>query len=72
MKIADMHGDTIFLLREKRREGIPCELLKNDLHVDLEKMKKADYLVQNFALFVEQGSCENPYEEAATASTTSM
>lgn len=64
MKIADMHGDTIFLLREKRREGIPCELLKNDLHVDLEKMKKADYLVQNFALFVEQGSCENPYEEA--------
>jgi membrane dipeptidase len=32
--------------------------------MDLEKMQKADYLVQNFALFVNQGSCENPYEEA--------
>lgn len=64
MKIADMHGDTIFMLRDKRKEGIWCELSKNDLHMDLEKMQKADYLVQNFALFVNQGSCENPYEEA--------
>ena len=64
MKIADMHGDTIFMIQDKRRQGIWCELSKNDLHMDVEKMKKADYLVQNFALFVEQGKCENPYEEA--------
>jgi len=64
MKIADMHGDTIFMLRNKRKEGIPCELSKNDLHMDIEKMQTADYLLQNFALFVNMGDCENPYEEA--------
>ena len=64
MKIADMHGDTIFMLRDKRKEGAWCELSQNDLHMDIEKMKAADYLLQNFALFVDQGECEDPYEEA--------
>ena len=64
MKIADMHGDTIFMLRDRRKEGAWCELSKNDLHMDIEKMQKADYLLQNFALFVNLGGCENPYEEA--------
>ena len=32
--------------------------------MDIEKMKAADYLLQNFALFVDQGECEDPYEEA--------
>lgn len=64
MKIADMHGDTIYLLQKQRREGINCELVRNHLHMDIEKMQKADYLLQNFALFVDQGECENPYEEA--------
>lgn len=64
MKIADMHGDTIFMLQDKRQQGVSCELFKNDFHMDIEKMKKADYLIQNFALFVEQSRCESPYEEA--------
>ena len=64
MKIADMHGDTIFLLLDNRKKGIDCELAKNHMHMDIEKMKKADYLLQNFALFVNLGSCEDPYEEA--------
>ena len=64
MKIADMHGDTMYLLLNKRRNGIACEFAKNDLHMDLEKMQKADYLMQNFALFVNQGACEDPYKEA--------
>lgn len=64
MKIADMHGDTIFMLRDKRKKGEWCELSKNNLHMDIEKMQKADYLLQNFALFVNQLDCDNPYEEA--------
>ncbi len=64
MKIADMHGDTIYLLQKQRREGINCELVRNHLHMDIEKMQKADYLLQNFALFVDQGECNDPYEEA--------
>ena len=64
MKIADMHGDSIFQMLYNRRNGMDCELAKNDMHLDIEKMQKADYLVQNFALFVEMSKCEDPYEEA--------
>ena len=64
MKIADMHSDTIYKLLKKRREGATECLAKNSLHMDLEKMTQADYLLQNFSLFVEQGKCEDPYEEA--------
>ena len=64
MKIADMHGDSIFMMWYNRKNGIASELAKNDLHMDIEKMQKADYLAQNFALFVNQGSGEDPYEEA--------
>ena len=64
MRIADMHGDTMYLMLDKRREGTGCELAKNNLHLDIEKMKAADYLVQNFALFVNWGSHDDPYEEA--------
>lgn len=64
MKIADMHSDTIYQLLKKRREGSSDCLAKSSLHMDLEKMQKADYLLQNFSLFVEQGECEDPYEEA--------
>lgn len=64
MKIADMHSDTIYMLLKKRREGAGDSLLESTLHMDLKKMKESDYLLQNFSLFVEQGTCENPYEEA--------
>ena len=64
MKIIDMHSDTIYQLLKKRRAGTDACLMKNALHMDIEKMRKADYLLQNFALFVEQGECEEPCEEA--------
>ena len=63
MKIADMHGDTIYEMLSRRRSGKEVFLKENDLHMDLQKMKKADYLLQNFALFVEMGECKNPYAE---------
>ena len=64
MKIADMHGDTIYELLTRRREGKEVFLRENELHMDLQKMKKADYLLQNFALFVGLKEDVNPYEEA--------
>ena len=64
MKIADMHGDTIFQMMDNRKNGIDCELAKNQMHLDIEKMQQADYLVQSFALFVELSKCPDPYEEA--------
>ena len=51
MKIADMHCDTIYEIYERRARGEECGFLSNSLHIDLEKMKKGDYLLQNFALF---------------------
>ena len=64
MKIADMHGDTIYELLTRRRAGKEVFLRENELHMDLQKMKKADYLLQNFALFVGLKEDVNPYEEA--------
>lgn len=47
MKTIDMHCDTI---SELRNNG--GELKKNSLHIDIEKLKKGNYYLQNFALFV--------------------
>lgn len=51
MKVADMHCDTIAEIYAKRQAGEECGILKNSLHIDLEKMKRGDYAVQNFAVF---------------------
>lgn len=64
MKIADMHCDTIYSLLHKRREGKDDTLFQNILHMDLQKMRQAEYLLQNFALFVGQDECTDVYEEA--------
>lgn len=58
MKIADMHCDTIYEIYERRARGEECGFLSNSLHIDLEKMKKGDYLLQNFALFVPKEDVE--------------
>lgn len=47
MKIIDMHCDTISELRNKGGA-----LKQNSLHIDIEKLKKSNYYLQNFALFV--------------------
>jgi len=51
MRVADMHCDTLSEIFWKRREGKDCGILKNDFHIDLEKMEKGGYLIQNFAVF---------------------
>lgn len=51
MKVADMHCDTILAILRGKEQGKEISLCKNNLNVDLERMKKGDYLIQNFAIF---------------------
>ncbi|MCM1498672.1 MAG: dipeptidase [Clostridium sp.] len=61
MKIIDMHCDTIHKLWEAEKQGIDIGLKSNDLMIDLEKMRKGGYQVQNFALFIEQKPEESSF-----------
>ncbi len=63
MRVVDMHCDTISALLEKKRAGEVVSLRENNFHVDILKMQKGDYLLQNFALFVEKGRCDDPWQE---------
>ncbi|HJA91990.1 MAG TPA: dipeptidase [Candidatus Eisenbergiella merdipullorum] len=64
---ADMHCDTISALMLMRRRGdYPAEgLARNSLHIDLEKLEKGGYLLQNFALFVALSECSDPFRECS-------
>lgn len=64
MKVVDMHCDTIAKIYYLQRDGKEGSILRNDLHIDLEKMEKGDYLLQNFALFVNLEKHERPFEYA--------
>ena len=48
-----MHCDTILAIQRGREQGKEISLRKNNLNVDLERMKKGDYLIQNFAIFLD-------------------
>ena len=68
MKIVDMHCDTISRLYDMRKDMASSgklvngvTLRDNSCHIDLNRMKKGDYLLQNFALFVEKSSCDDPW-----------
>lgn len=62
MKVVDMHCDTISELFYRREEGKEYSILKNDCHIDLERMKKGDYCLQNFAMFTNLARQEHPFE----------
>lgn len=57
-----MHCDTISEIFYGQRDGKDIGLKSNNLHLDLIKMQKADYLVQNFAMFVSLKEYDNPLE----------
>lgn len=63
MKVVDMHCDTISEILNEQRKGLNTELKKNHLNVDVEKMKQGDYLLQNFAMFVQLEEVKSPLEE---------
>lgn len=51
MKAIDMHCDTLMEIYNHRKRNEECGILANDLHIDLAKMKRGDYALQNFAVF---------------------
>ncbi|WMC91856.1 dipeptidase [Kineothrix sp. MB12-C1] len=63
MKAVDMHCDTISKLYEMAKEKREEDLLRNHCHIDLQKLKKGDALLQNFAIFIDKGKVDNPFEE---------
>lgn len=64
MKVVDMHCDTISELYERRKKGVRENILSNSLHVDLERMEKGDYLLQNFALYTHLERQKEPFAYA--------
>lgn len=62
MKIADMHCDTVSRLLDLAGNGKQEGLRENTGHLDLLRMKRAGYLLQNFALFVELERHHDPWE----------
>ena len=50
MKVVDMHCDTISELLHIRKQWQHDTMLENHLQIDLNKMQKGDYLLQNFAM----------------------
>jgi len=63
MRTVDMHCDTISVLLQKKRANKAAGLRENDCHIDIGKMREGDYLLQNFALFVNLGACGDPWQE---------
>lgn len=61
MKVIDMHCDTIAEIRYSQATEKVQNLQENTLQIDLKKMKKGDYLLQNFALFVDMDRKEDPF-----------
>ena len=64
MKVVDMHCDTIGELLADHLKGGTMSILENPLHIDLKKMKKGDYLLQNFGLFVHLEKVKDPFAYA--------
>lgn len=59
MKIVDMHCDTILKIYDNGGS-----LLENDFNIDLKKMLVGDYLLQNFAMFVDLKDSLDPLTKA--------
>ena len=72
--IIDMHCDTISKIWKRRKDGETVSLRKNDMHLDLLRMKQGGYLCQCFALFTHlqhlRDAGQDPYEAAKALSDT--
>ncbi|MGE5632340.1 MAG: dipeptidase [Caulobacteraceae bacterium] len=60
MKLIDLHCDTVLRFVECDRE---MHLKKNDICIDIEKMRKACSLAQFFAMYVDYGEFERPMDK---------
>lgn len=64
MKVIDMHCDTIMKIYDSEIAGEYQGLSKNSYQIDREKLQAGNYLLQNFALFLDKESVEDPYNHA--------
>jgi len=62
MKAIDMHCDTVFEILLAQNAKSPISMRKNLRHIDLEKLREGDYLLQCFAMFVPLDRVDNPLE----------
>lgn len=62
MKVIDMHCDTIWEIYKSKLLGNDSKLKENNFHVDLNKLVDGDYLLQNFAIFIDIKKYKNPYK----------
>jgi len=61
---ADMHCDTITTLYDRVNAGSDETLLCNHLHIDIQKLETAHYLLQNFAVFFDKENQDDLFREA--------
>ena len=64
MNVIDMHCDTIAQIYRSQQHQEKQRLLSGNLCIDLQKMKKGGYLLQNFAMFVDKVEAADPLETA--------
>ncbi len=61
---ADMHCDTITTLYDRVQKGSKETLCSNSNQIDFEKLAESNYLMQNFAVFLDKGIwTENLFKE---------
>ncbi|GEQ49099.1 dipeptidase [Tetragenococcus koreensis] len=63
MNVVDMHCDTIMKIYQSPVND-QSHLKKNSFQLDIPKMQEGDYLLQNFAIFIDKKSVDSSYEEA--------
>jgi len=61
MYIADLHCDTMLDIVRNQ----DCHLKKSNSHIDCEKLKKGEYVLQNFAIFTNLGKNEANFNFAS-------
>lgn len=66
MRVVDMHCDTIYKLPDYREAGEGWNLRENGGHLDLLRMKQSNYLLQNFAIYVNLVRFSNPWDRFLT------
>ena len=67
MKVWDLHCDTLSELRRAEQHGTPKSFAQNDLHLDLQKLQKGDYMLQCLAAFVNLGDSTPGADPLVTA-----
>ena len=64
MKAVDLHCDVLSLRQKLQVRGKDYSLLSNPYHIDLMKLKRGDYLLQCFAVFVNPHRFPDPHKTA--------